>query len=160
LIIFFQNQDHKKNQKMTRGILENEMPHRLLCSVSILPKTLWFFWEVLMFSEMLTLHGEKVTHSKAPQTTLKISSRSLHFVRLPPPKLVLLEAPYSMLGAFSLFEIGLKLLANYITFLKILQCHKYSSFHCKKISSFLWQYSFTHETCKTNYLCRFIHFNH
>lgn len=160
MIIFFQNQDHKKNQKMTRGILENEMPHRLLCSVSILPKTLWFFWEVFMFSEMLTLHGEKVTHSKAPQTTLKISSRSLHFVRLPPPKLVLLEAPYSMLGAFSLFEIGLKLLANYITFLKILQCHKYSSFHCKKISSFLWQYSFTHETCKTNYLCRFIHFNH
>jgi hypothetical protein len=113
-----------------------------------------------MFSGMLTLHGENVMHNKAPPTTLKISSRSLHFVRLPPPKLVLLEAPYNMLGAFSLFERGLKLLANYITFLKILQYHKYSSFHCKKISSVLWQYSFTHETCKTNYLCRFIHFNH
>jgi hypothetical protein len=55
LIIFFQNQDHRKYQKMTRGILENEMlagasiplsfemPHRHLRSVSILPKTLGFF---------------------------------------------------------------------------------------------------------------------
>jgi hypothetical protein len=71
-----------------------------------------------MFSEMLTLHGEKVTHNKAPPTTLKISSRCLHFVRPPPPKLVFLEAPYNMSGAFSLFERGLKLLANYTTFFK------------------------------------------